>query len=720
MPTLPNKFANFCNNKVCINGYTHKNKKKVPAQKGFIQKIDGKWVVWCKDCYPEKIEHGRRELTADGKLYCPYNIKQLALIKSLSRARWNGDDKNDKHWTVSLDMKDRRRLLEVADELKLKVDPKLRKIKDTAEAKRAKLDERLFNYQVDGVNWLSQRSHGLLGDEMGLGKTVQTLMAVPKGGRIIACVPAGIKKTWANEIGIWRPDLKPVILEGRNNLQMPKKGEVVLVGHNCLPDYLEQTIEKKEGKKKYISNVPEKITKQLANCYLIGDEVHKFKNYKTQRAKRYSHLSRLVKKSYHLTGSPMMNRPQDLFGVLCSCNLIRDTFGTMDRFASMWGARNGRYSREWPTEAPPIIGETLRRVMLRRDRNEVLPDLPPKVHQVVVCNEMGEELAAGLDRAYEEWLKAEREIYGEELEKPRGLPPFQAFSSIRADLAASRIPAMLEFVEECEEQEVPLVVFSAHKAPINELKNKEGWEIITGDVSASKRQDIIDRFQRGELKGVGCTIGAGGVGVTLTRASTVLFVDLDWVPANNSQAEDRLCRIGQLANKVLVVRMVSDHVLDRHILALLSEKMRMIESVEAKQEVEVEAGETDKEYEKRLQQLEEALEIAEALEKEAKKQEAKARTAEILGRQRQRAQRPELPLTPKRIDAVKKAHHYMLSICDGAKAKDDQGFNKPDAVVAHYMGYTGLETKDEVRTIERILSRYHRQLHKKYPILFEG
>ena len=155
------------------------------------------------------------------------------------------------------------------------------------------------------------------------------------------------------------------------------------------------------------------------------------------------------------------------------------------------------------------------------------------------------------------------------------LPPFQDFSAVRERLACTRTKALKEFVELYEEQREPLVVFSAHKAPVEALKGREGWEIITGDTSPSERQSITSRLQAGGLKGIASTIQAGGVGLTMTMASTVLFVDLDWVPANNLQAEDRVCRIGQEANSVQVVRMVSDHVLDRRVLEVLDRKAKL-------------------------------------------------------------------------------------------------------------------------------------------------
>jgi SNF2 family DNA or RNA helicase len=76
---------------------------------------------------------------------------------------------------------------------------------------------------------------------------------------------------------------------------------------------------------------------------------------------------------------------------------------------------------------------------------------------------------------------------------------------------------------------------------------------------------------------VGLTFLAGGTGLTLTHAWAALFVDLDWVPANNVQAEDRLARIGQRASKVEIIRLVSDHALDRRVLQVVDRKMELIQ-----------------------------------------------------------------------------------------------------------------------------------------------
>jgi SNF2 family DNA or RNA helicase len=150
-------------------------------------------------------------------------------------------------------------------------------------------------------------------------------------------------------------------------------------------------------------------------------------------------------------------------------------------------------------------------------------------------------------------------------------------SLVAKALAIAKIPAMLRMVEDFEEQEEPLVVFSAHRAPIDELEKRKGWGVITGDTSPEERSRLEARFQAGDLLGIGCTIRAGGVSITLTRACNALFVDREWTPALNSQAEDRTYRIGQ-DRPVLITTLVADHPLDLRVTELTTDKQVLIDA----------------------------------------------------------------------------------------------------------------------------------------------
>jgi SNF2 family DNA or RNA helicase len=204
--------------------------------------------------------------------------------------------------------------------------------------------------------------------------------------------------------------------------------------------------------------------------------------------------------------------------------------------------------------------------MLRRTRRQVLPCLPGKRVQVLtVCARLTSEDRCLCDRALKAWNDAGN---------PRVLPAFEKMSAVREALSRAKIPALLELVESYEEAEEPLVVFSDHLAPVEEVGNRKGWAVITGDTPPARRADIVATFQAGDLKGLALTITAGGLGISLTRAAHAVFCDLNWVPANNVQSEDRLCRIGQSRGCVYTV-IEADHELDRRINEVLTEKMEL-------------------------------------------------------------------------------------------------------------------------------------------------
>jgi SWI/SNF-related matrix-associated actin-dependent regulator of chromatin subfamily A-like protein 1 len=369
---------------------------------------------------------------------------------------------------------------------------------------------------------------GLLADEMGLGKSAQALLAPPEGAAVLVVCPASLKYTWREEARRWRPDLQPVVLEGKGAFRLPQPGEIVVVNYELLPSSL--------------TGAAAELRTGAAGVHLIVDEAHKVKNYKAGRTRRVKVLAQLARTAWGLTGTPLLNRPDDLWGVLDCLGLAREAFDSWPRFLRLFGGRRTDWGGLAWGDPAPEVPELLRRVMLRRTRQEVLPDLPAKQYRTVVVG-LKRQLRPELDGLWQEW--------GPRMAASDELPPFEHFSAVRERLAQARIPAMLELVEEHEQEGVPLVVFSAHRGPVEALRGREGWAVITGETSPAERHRVVRDFQAGRLKGVALTIQAGGTGLTLTHAWAVLFVDLDWSPANNVQAEDRVGRIGQQSDKVL-------------------------------------------------------------------------------------------------------------------------------------------------------------------------
>jgi SWI/SNF-related matrix-associated actin-dependent regulator 1 of chromatin subfamily A len=707
---FPNKFPSFCSNKSCS--------KRLDAGEGYVQKVEGKYVSWCKDCVPIRI--GAPSVVASindsFEISIPYDVNAVALIKSLPKSKWNPDKKC---WTVSDAMSDRSRVLEVLDALKIQVPQSIRVSTEESIDKDLSKDIQLssmYPFQKEGSIFCASKQKCLLGDEMGLGKSVQALMSIPKNVPIMVVCRAGIKFNWADEASKWRPDLKVSVVSGKDGFYWPDNSEIVIVNHDILPKHFNTPAKiAGETKQRHLDRLRifrrelVAMNPQASSTYLIVDEAHDFKNYTSQRSKKLKEMCKMVKKVIGLTGSPLTNRPPELYGVFDVLGIASDTFGSFDNFKKLFNAidevvnRDGQRRIVWGMPKP-IVPELLKRSMLRRLRSKVLPDLPQKTYTTIVTDLNDASLKKQMDGLLEDW---------EDLIHEGELPPFSCFSEVRKDLAKSRIPQMVEFVEDAEDQGVPLVVFSAHLSPLDALLTRPGWAVISGDTPPEMRQSIVRMFQQNKLKGVGVSIRAGGVGITLTNAWKALFVDLDWSPASNWQAEDRIARIGQKSNKVEIVRMVSNHPLDVHINKLLSHKVKVIqESIDSNIEVEVAKQETEEEFQNRMARL--------SSEQEKRRLESiSLRVRTIHKRESTKVNISDTSFCLSKADTIRRAFKHMLSVCDGAVQRDCVGFNKPDSVSAHWVLSSGLSEDYELETAFLMLSRYRRQLEKTFPGLFE-
>jgi hypothetical protein len=458
----------------------------------------------------------------------------------------------------------------------------------------------LFPFQKKGILWLAARTGALLADEMGLGKTIQAIVALPDDAPVLIVAPAVAKGVWARELALWRPEFSIDVISGRGNFRWPEAGEIIILNYDILPE--DCRIEKTD------SGCIR--TTQTTNCaprtVLIGDEAHALKSSKTKKTKAFRAISDAVQarngKIWLITATPLLNRPPELWNILQAANIAREAFGSWNAFVKDFGGDPGEFGGYvWGTPTVDVEAK-LRRVQLRRMREEVLPELPVKMWQTIDVEidkasikqlDKAAKFIAGLiptswerlisdDDPFEGTGKPKVKLSVGDIENARETlahssgTNFEAIARARSLLAQAKIPALIEVVEDFEEQEEPIVVFSAHRAPIDLLGTRPGWAAITGDTSPEKRTEIENAFQQGKLKGIAATIKAGGVAITLTRAHHAIFVDLEWTPALNAQAEDRLCRIGQTRG-VIIIRLVARHALDKMLFEVLVEKTIIID-----------------------------------------------------------------------------------------------------------------------------------------------
>jgi hypothetical protein len=703
----------------------------VPTGEGFAERSDkfvgesarlvrvGSWGTLCAS--EHCCDHGlgatakpvvRRELTADGAIFMPFDRAAIPVLQAIPGARWDGERKA---WTVSLAPEHRADLLARAEQLGLTVAPELLTIvEDPAIAALVARAELAGGrpYQIEGVRWMAGRQRCVNADSMGLGKSYQSLHAIDWNLPLLIVCPASVKGGWIAELRKWNCPHKPVLISGRKGFRWPEPGEAVIINWDILPA---------------------ELTPPAIAPVLIGDECHAVSNYKAIRTKRWRAMAAHACKVICLSGTPLDKSPNQLRGVLESAGCMPwsytgflKAFNGYKRTIRVGGGRTQevidfRRDEQGAIIVEPGTLEKLETVMLRRTKEQVAPELPP-----VVVNEIqvdcSRELTAELDALGLAWA--------DELEADE-LPPLPVFSQIRKALATSRIPAMLERVAQYEETQTPLLVFSAHRGPIEALEGRPGWGVIHGGVDADKRTEIVDAFTRGELLGVGITIAAGGAGLNLQHAAHALFVDQSWAPRDNAQARARLHRIGQTASSVMIEIMVSDHIIDRHVSKLLWGKEELVRRTidrrysYAAPAPTAAASESREDWAARVAGVASEREAAaeQARRREladlARKAGGKLSAEQGEGRARLRGAPTSPAPTAEQSADIQAAWAHMLSVCDGAELRDGQGFAAGDVGISRWLAAAvACGTPHALGLAWATLRKYPRQVAGQWPALF--
>lgn len=423
-------------------------------------------------------------------------------------------------------------------------------------------DLRMKPYQVHDAHVVAQRQAILIAHEMRVGKSIVTLAAAPDNAALVIICPKTAKLEWIRTIRQWRPDIEPVPIDKSTSFRWPVPGEAVVVHYDALPA------------------APVRTSHETI-C--IIDEVHRCKNTKTIVYKKTKALVRTAMlskgKCWLTTGTPIMNKQPELWAILQLAGLGSEAFGSWPTFCRVMGGLQGIWGMEWG-EPTPKGKELLKKVMIRRTREEVGMGSMPSYEEIAVPVKglVEEEL-----NEFERVLSHHGLTLSEVVNLTAGAAAarhidFTMIARVRSAVAGAKIPAMMRIVQQHERNKEPLVIFSSHRAPVNHLRDRPGWGVVTGEDSTKHREETIAAFKRGELLGVGLTIKACGVALDLTRSSRALFVDRDWVPANNAQAESRLAGHDQ-KNPVTIATLVADHPIEHRLYEILLTKQGISDDV---------------------------------------------------------------------------------------------------------------------------------------------
>ena len=437
--------------------------------------------------------------------------------------------------------------------------------------KELNLPLKLFPYQEVGVAFIElSKGKALIGDDMGLGKTAQSLawLTLHKEKRpVIVICPASVKVNWGREIDKWIPNSTfQSIDSGKDAIE--KGMDFYIINYDLLRKH-------EEG----LLNIKASV--------VILDESTYIKERKSQRTKA---TLKIAKNSPHvlaLSGTPILNKPMEFFNIL---NLLTPTvFKSQYKFGEQFCGmeHNGygfSYSGATNTE---LLNFLLKSIMIRREKKEVLKDLPPKRREFMYIGIPNQIIrmhdAAELDLANAVKDYNTRGLSSGERSERRMLA-ITALGYLRQVVGMAKAEQTLEIVRPTLEAGEKIVIFGHHKAVLDKLEEdvtKAGYANvrIDGQVTGKKRQKLIDEFQENpDCKVMIASILAMGMGVNLVSASSVFIVERQWTPAVEEQGEDRLWRIGQ-EKEVTVWYLVTADTVDDKMNSLIERKRDLVSRI---------------------------------------------------------------------------------------------------------------------------------------------
>jgi SWI/SNF-related matrix-associated actin-dependent regulator 1 of chromatin subfamily A len=624
-------------------------------------------------------------LKTDGTKFIAESSYHERVIPKAARFRW---DPQAKHWWTD-DIDIASNLVNFADEGALAVLTAAGKVKREAilDSRAADWDGDIpcpegleyLPYQRAGIAFAMSRRSTLFGDEMGLGKTIQAIGVINStenfGRGVIVC-PASLRLNWQREIEKWCIyDLTIQIIDGGKPVELT--GDIIIVNYDVLIKH-----------------------PALADTHwdlVVCDEAHYMKNAKAKRTK--AALTLQGERKLFLTGTPIPNRPIEAWTLVNA--LDPDTFKYKSAYSKRYcnGHHNGFGWDETGASNLPELQDKMRStILVRRLKGDVLKELPAKIRQVITVPTTGSARAAvARERAVYEKREAEIEQLrvGVELAKAKSdqdyrdavaslnqvlRVQFEEMSKQRLDSALEKIDYVIEHLTEALADGRKVVCFAHHKVIVRALQEAfPGSVSITGETPMQQRQYAVDAFQDdAEVKLFIGNIQAAGVGLTLTAASHVVFAELDWVPGNVTQAEDRCHRIGQ-TDSVLVQHIVLDESLDARLAQSLVHKQNVIDSA------------LDREHEA-------VPFIAPPVEASSAGTGASALAEE------------GAEMSSDQIAATHEAVKHLAVRCDRAYEKDDSGYNRIDTAIGHNLAGQDNLSPAQAALARKVVRKYSGQL----------
>jgi SWI/SNF-related matrix-associated actin-dependent regulator of chromatin subfamily A-like protein 1 len=421
-----------------------------------------------------------------------------------------------------------------------------------------RLGGELAPFQWVAVRYALEQRRTFLSDEQGLGKTVEALAALEADGAFPAVVvcPASMKLTWSREAARWLPHRSQVVLSGREP-EPVNDADITILNYDIVQGRLAELV----------ASGPRA---------LVADESHYCKNPQAKRTRAVRRLADAVPADglrLALTGTPVMNHADELIAQL-------RVIGRLGEFGS-----GASFSRQFEGELSEerLHWHLRRHCFVRRLKSEVLPQLPAKRQVVVPVSLNNEEEYRLAEDDVIAWLKSQPLDLKELNAKIAATLRAQRLAQLTAlqRLAArGKLSAALTWIHDFLASGEPLVVFARHVEVQQAVLARFPDALhLLGEDSVTARQASINSFQDPDgPQLIVCATRAAAQGITLTRASNVCFLELEWTPAIHDQAEDRCHRIGQ-RDAVTAWYLLAADTIDETMARLIQRKREIVDAV---------------------------------------------------------------------------------------------------------------------------------------------
>ena len=406
---------------------------------------------------------------------------------------------------------------------------------------------KLFPHQQEAKEFLLSKRRAILADQPRVGKTLPTAAAALEHLPALIVCPAIAKTVWEAAFNALAPDVTVEVINGKRQAAELQTSQITIINYDVL----------QHG----VTNVDRYST-------LVLDECHRIKNPKAQRTKAAMIAMKKVDHVYALSGTPIPNRPIELWPILHGLRIYRGGwFDFAARYAKMWSAPWGLDTSG--ASNIPELKDLMRPHVLRRKKEDVFKDYRDPQVSLITFDLPTDKREQAFDA---DALFA----------SPNALLAFEGLAEIMQEAGIRKVAYAADFIDDLLQAGEPVVVFAHHKevvARLEEALRLHKPVVIVGDTSRANRDKALKDFQSGETKCIIGNIGAMSEGIDLSAADTIVFVECTWSTSALEQASSRVENINKSGIPPVIYILTIRASLDHTVLAKVLKKLDVVNQI---------------------------------------------------------------------------------------------------------------------------------------------